>query len=242
MILHRVKERRGYANQGVALKKADLENSSSVSVAMESNKVVKLREDVDPGTNAKTDVFFPSCVKDIRDHLRTFSEAIKYQNHRQAPWNYQHLVGFEYLDLVHTSNNRFRRLSEKLGKYCGSWPKLAKAVDAVVLFGCDFPDILRPNKLTCAGFKELPKGKSYLAIEAATMDGLAELLNGTNPFQIIHNINSFRCCTAPNGASCDCDRVQDLLFGKNKAAEKSKADSAIILGRKQDRATHTVRV
>ncbi|RYP68153.1 hypothetical protein DL770_008488 [Monosporascus sp. CRB-9-2] len=83
--------------------------------------------------------------------------------------------GWEYMDVV----GNCRRMSPKtieLRKTCGRWNDYAKDIQALVLFGANFGDILKPAsaRTICSNFSSLPKNECYLAVR---VDVLKDLFN-----------------------------------------------------------------
>ncbi|KAI0528493.1 hypothetical protein GGR58DRAFT_509252 [Xylaria digitata] len=81
--------------------------------------------------------------------------------------------GWEYMEVVRNC----RRMSPKtieLRKTCGRWNDYAKDIEALVLFGANFGDILKPTSVgtICSTFSSLPRNECYLAVRADALKDL----------------------------------------------------------------------
>ncbi|KAI0479856.1 hypothetical protein F4859DRAFT_451629 [Xylaria cf. heliscus] len=81
--------------------------------------------------------------------------------------------GWEYMEVVRNC----RRMSPKtieLRKTCGRWNDYAKDIQALVLFGANFGDILKPASTgsICSTFSSLPRNECYLAVRADVLEDL----------------------------------------------------------------------
>lgn len=158
-----------------------------------------------------------------------------------------HVVsGWEYMQMVENSRTIHPK-SITLGKSCGEWNHYAKDIQAVVLFGGNFGDILQPaspNTL-CSGFRLLPKDKCYLALRTDTLETLYDRqgsledqkkLTGSGlTLQVPKNL--FKPCDhrkPPNGNICCSHRVMSLVsqsaLGKNHSPVRLQTNGAIIIG------------
>ncbi|KAI0970210.1 hypothetical protein F4678DRAFT_480447 [Xylaria arbuscula] len=81
--------------------------------------------------------------------------------------------GWEYMDVVRNCRRMLPKTIE-LRKTCGRWNVYAKDIQALVLFGANFGDILKPaSAMTiCSTFSSLPKNECYLAVRADVLEGL----------------------------------------------------------------------
>lgn len=84
----------------------------------------------------------------------------------------QNVTGWEYMDVV----NNFKVILPKsvdLKKSCGRWNDYAKDIEAIVLFGANFGDILKPgSSKLCFNYKCLPRDECYLGVRANALQWL----------------------------------------------------------------------
>jgi hypothetical protein len=87
------------------------------------------------------------------------------------------LRGWEFMDLV-DDRSPFRLKETYIQKTSGGWTDLARDIDAIVLFGSGFEDIIRPRTTGTTGlchlWKGVPKGQDYLAATVPMMNNLYE--------------------------------------------------------------------
>ncbi|KAG5761736.1 hypothetical protein H9Q72_010155 [Fusarium xylarioides] len=84
----------------------------------------------------------------------------------------QNVTGWEYMDVV----NNVKVITPKsvdLKKSCGRWNDYAKDIQAIVLFGGDYGDILTPESSTlCFNYKCLPRDDCYLGVRVDALQWL----------------------------------------------------------------------
>ncbi|KAF5625342.1 alcohol dehydrogenase [Fusarium tjaetaba] len=84
----------------------------------------------------------------------------------------QNVTGWEYMDVVNNVKVILPK-SVDLKKSCGRWNDYAEDIQAVVLFGGDFGDILAPgSSKLCLNYKSLPRDECYLGIRVDALQSL----------------------------------------------------------------------
>jgi hypothetical protein len=137
----------------------------------------------------------------------------------------------------------------ELRRTCGQWPEFGRDIDAVVLFGNGFGDILRPHPdiQMCQTTRMVPVQMDYLALEAESLHALY-VENGSdrdhdrltsNGLRWHRSSHLFEPCKYPNrrrGNSrfCTCDRIQQFVlkgpFNKIRSPGNFNRSGAIIFG------------
>lgn len=244
IILHRVKCRQNdFADPGIKMEVADPRRAASVKEAMEANKKVKLREDVDVSDGTTKDVLFCSAVQEIWERLRALTYAIACEYHESLVHNIfqKRVIGFEYRGLVYSYPDQEPAHRETLNNDCGRWPDLVRDLGAVVLFGTNFPSVLQPcgSIPRCLNCRDLPSGKSLLAVSADLILNLQKKHKGPlagSGMSWIDSDDAFAPCTDAIGALCICMRAQELGIRANghKNGEVSP-ECAIIFGARPSR-------
>jgi len=81
------------------------------------------------------------------------------------------LYGWEYDEVVEDKETRFYSRKEELDASCGDWPHYARGIKAVPLFVGHLGAVIQPERpeQLCAGFRELPASKGYLAVRSAAL-------------------------------------------------------------------------
>ncbi|CAG7562789.1 unnamed protein product [Fusarium equiseti] len=157
--------------------------------------------------------------------------------------------GWEYMDVV-KSASRMSPKSVELQSTCGRWDKYARDIQAVVLFGANFGDILTPaspNSM-CPGFTSVPRDQCYLAIRVNTLEHLFTLQGSwedqrqlTNSGLILSGSHDlFKFCGLQyhiEGKQCCSQRlVRFITLGRKKHAPLPlEMDGAIIIGELKNR-------
>ncbi|RBR10950.1 hypothetical protein FVER53590_29918 [Fusarium verticillioides] len=84
----------------------------------------------------------------------------------------QNVTGWEYMDVV----NNVKVIPPKsvdLKRSCGRWNDYAEDIQALLLFGADFGDILTPGSSNlCLNYKCLPRDECYLGVRVDTLQWL----------------------------------------------------------------------
>ncbi|KAG9499478.1 hypothetical protein J7337_007934 [Fusarium musae] len=84
----------------------------------------------------------------------------------------QNVTGWEYMDVVNNVKVILPK-SVDLEKSCGRWNDYAEDIQALVLFGGDFGDILTPgSSKLCLNYKCLPRDKCYLGVRVDALQWL----------------------------------------------------------------------
>ncbi|KAF5594577.1 alcohol dehydrogenase [Fusarium subglutinans] len=84
----------------------------------------------------------------------------------------QNVTGWEYMDVVNNVKVILPK-SVDLEKSCGRWNDYAKDIEAIVLFGANFGDILKPGSSElCSNYKFLPRDECYLGVRVNALQWL----------------------------------------------------------------------
>ncbi|KAF5690087.1 alcohol dehydrogenase [Fusarium circinatum] len=84
----------------------------------------------------------------------------------------QNVTGWEYMDVVNNVKVILPK-SVDLKKSCGRWNDYAKDIEAIVLFGANFGDILKPGSSElCSNYKCLPRDECYLGVRVNALQWL----------------------------------------------------------------------
>ncbi|KAF5980099.1 hypothetical protein FBULB1_5343 [Fusarium bulbicola] len=84
----------------------------------------------------------------------------------------QNVTGWEYMDVVNNVKVILPK-SVDLKKSCGRWNDYAKDIEAIVLFGANFGDILKPGSTElCSNYKCLPRDECYLGVRTSALQSL----------------------------------------------------------------------
>jgi hypothetical protein len=157
------------------------------------------------------------------------------------------LRGWEFMALVEDISP-LREKEASIQRSSGGWTRLAKDIDAVVLFASGFGDIIRPSDEACDSglckrWSSVPRGKDYLAASCAMLSQLFDragsrltqkYLTSThlrwNRGQVLWG----RCESRSH--QCNCDRLQGIVknsaecFGTVTEPGLLEADGAVIFG------------
>jgi hypothetical protein len=241
-------------NKSLRLAVGTPEDPGSIRKAMLQNRETVIEDDQHLKKTEVTEKRFRHMVEElytIIDALEAF-QAEYAKNATSVELGFDkasHTYGWQYMDLVKKKNSMHLR-DAKLESTCGGWPKLMRDIDAVVLFGVHFGEVIQPttNTRLCGGFQLLPKGKDLLAMEVSTLQELYEEGGSSRDFaQITHNgahlrrsKDIFRSCAKRTGsgskASCDCtcERIQEIGWKKGSENKRitERSSGAIIVGGK----------
>jgi hypothetical protein len=105
----------------------------------------------------------------------------------------------------------------------GGWSDLMTDVNAIVLFADGFGDVIRPGgELAglCSCWRELPSGRDYLAANISILNTLQQRMGARkgNEHLLSHRFKWYSpsiifedCGKTSSGASCKCDRLQEVV-------------------------------
>jgi hypothetical protein len=144
-----------------------------------------------------------------------------------SPQEPMSLIGWEYMDLVRPSVVTII----KQHVVNQAWVQFTRELNAVVMFGRGFGEILRPvNRpghplLVCKGWTTVPREKDYLATDVHT---ILELLERTSEgtYRLSPRLHwkrsqkLFESCQPQCTCTNRCDRVQQLLPVPNEPGQK----------------------
>jgi hypothetical protein len=132
------------------------------------------------------------------------------------------LRGWEFMDLV-DDRSPFRLKETHIGKSSGGWTDLSRDIDAVVLFGSGFEDIIKPTEESMAGlchmWKSVPKGKDYLTASVPMMNQLYEQAGSKLSRKYITSTHLrwhyggrlWEHCESTKPFTCNCNRLQQVV-------------------------------
>ncbi|KAI1130620.1 hypothetical protein F5Y10DRAFT_262958 [Nemania abortiva] len=160
-----------------------------------------------------------------------------------ATWQ-ERLLGYEYMSVVRDwSPMPLKEL--EVHKSCGGWPRLARDINALVLLGSGFGDLIRPiddQEILCHQWKSLPRDRDYMAIPVKVLLALyssagcrqtKKRLTSTD-LQLHSEGVSFQACPTPKEWQCSCDRLQQVIsnssFGHICVPELIEGSGAVIIG------------
>lgn len=131
------------------------------------------------------------------------------------------LEGWEYMGLVENVSPLHKK-ERVIQKSHGGWVDLVNHIDAVVLFGSGFQEVLKPPTRStglCQTWMRLPKGKDFLAAGVPILEELyrragsyetKEYLTSTH-LRWHRNSVLFEDCTASATHTCKCNRLQQIF-------------------------------
>ena len=126
------------------------------------------------------------------------------------------------MDLV-DDRSPFRLKKTHIGKSSGGWTDLSRDIDAVVLFGSGFEDIIKPTEESMAGlchmWKSVPKGKDYLTASVPMMNQLYEQAGSKLSRKYLtsthlrwhHGGRLWEHCESTKPFTCNCNRLQQVV-------------------------------
>lgn len=128
------------------------------------------------------------------------------------------LQGWEYMSLVYEKN--YRRKVANIAKSSGGWVDLVADIDTLVLFATGFKEIIKPihNLELCCRWRDLPKGKDYLATSVPVLQLLyseagskvSQKHLSTNRLRWHRGAVLFEKCANVTSSRCSCDRTQQI--------------------------------
>lgn len=155
------------------------------------------------------------------------------------------LYGFEYKAVVE-QRSPFHLKQTHVAKTSGGWPKLVRDIDALILFGSGFGNVILPrmneSRSLCHKWQTLPQEKDYMATTVSMLDDLYdvagcgldhEYLTSTK-LQWHRGSSLFEHCETPRSYICSCNRLQQIVpklaVGKAVRPGKPPSDGAVIFG------------
>lgn len=154
--------------------------------------------------------------------------------------------GWEYMSLVHEKN--YRRKEVAVAKSSGGWVDLVNDIDALVLFGTGFGEIIRPESglgSLCHQWRSLPKSKDYLAAGVPILEllyseagsRLSRKHLSTTHLQWHRGSTLFEQCCSKRPDHCECDRTQQIYhdslfktFGRVRPPGKLEENGCVVFG------------
>lgn len=122
----------------------------------------------------------------------------------------KHLEGWDFKDIVSDKDPIYPRgeILHAIGK---GWVDFVRSIQAVVLFGKGFGEIIQPvYYMKCPQWKQVPRGKYYLAACVSDLQQIMEMEgdNTTIPMRICHGISWISPSAAFNACPCTKTREQ----------------------------------
>ena len=159
---------KGEFGENVKLTKADVKDPESVRKAMEENRSRELHQDQHIENRKITGKLFIDLVRELWEKfelLHANLADVAATDTKLRVDCQKRIYGYEYKELLERRN--FELKEAFLKKTCGLWPDYARDINAVVLFGTNFGEIIRPTSTTdlCDQYSILPAGKDYIVIE-----------------------------------------------------------------------------
>lgn len=195
LILHIVHHRRAN-NPSTTQPLLETEKSGSTISFAHPNRGVRTTHDV-MIENAEKVVSNPRSLKDGKPSPRFFVNEVDQlwssidglwastyvpSGGKQSIWKFdlknrlkhgQNACGWEYMDLWKATKHMDPK-SVQLRKTCGKWNDYAEDIQALVLFGAKFGDLMKPmwRNQVCPAFSSVPPENCYLAVPARTVETL----------------------------------------------------------------------
>lgn len=160
------------------------------------------------------------------------------------------LEGWAFRDIA-DSEPHLRSRAAVLKASGRGWVDFVRSINAVPLLGRGFGDVISPqsNSNTCPHWKQMPKGKDYLAARISTLQDICSRWGDIDSHSVRLTHSShwhkadqlFADCTCSLDMSQKCDRVQVLLPrlvvgpkrhpGQSIFTEPAYIQAAVIFGR-----------
>lgn len=156
------------------------------------------------------------------------------------------IQGWEYMSLVHEKN--YRRKEAAIAKSSGGWVDLINDIDALVLFGTGFDEIIKPvsgHGRLCTQWRSLPKRKDYLAAGVPILEllyseagsRLSRKYLSTTHLQWHRGSSLFEQCSYTGPDRCKCDRTQQIYhdslfktFGRVRPPGRLEENGCVVFG------------
>lgn len=130
------------------------------------------------------------------------------------------LEGWDFLEIA-SGESSLKPRFEILTASGRSWVDFTREIHTINLLGRGFGSLIQPSEdgiTLCEGWKQVPKGKDYLATCVSTVDEICRRHGNSQaePFRLANGIHWHKphllfeeCCCVPGASTCD--RVQVLL-------------------------------
>ncbi|KAK6343489.1 hypothetical protein TWF730_011079 [Orbilia blumenaviensis] len=172
-------------------------------------------------TNLKLELYRKSegnfCVQDRVDELLNVLEQIvehqigigKRELGNENNISKEHLEGWDFNDLATSEDPYYPRFAT-FAKPSGGWIKFSRVINAAILFGRKFGEIIRAENIACSRWATVPTGKYYLA---AAIDDLREIMkkNAGDQYSSPMRLTSDIIWHTPN-----------MMFGKCKCGRNKR--------------------
>ncbi|KAK8202300.1 hypothetical protein IWZ01DRAFT_486991 [Phyllosticta capitalensis] len=186
--------------------------------------------------------------QEVERAMLLMEQAFAYQELEQykpgfelkIPFVKNRLAGFDFAELAKPASSPKRRAAE-LRVASRGWVKVIKRSKAVVLFGKDFGDLIKPADPQCDAWSSVPAGDGYIASRIEDLDWIKSDVEIMNEFVWNKPGQLFKCCCKSQST---CNRALALLpislWSRSKQNHfcvdtlSGDKDGAIVLGWKKD--------
>ena len=159
-------------------------------------------------------------MQDRVEHLweilaQIITQQVEFSKREGCYWKPQlreSLEGWDFVNLA-CHQSPFEPIVAKMDCFSEPWIHFIRSINAIVLFGDGFGELIEPTGDSliglCSEWKTLPKGKNYLATTFSTLKQIQERYGreSTAPMEISRGF--VWCCPTDNIAPCECDKSKD---------------------------------
>ena len=238
----------------VNLSKASIGDASSIRRAMVQNANIEVARD----QHMKEDTIRTKLFREVVGEFYAILEGLEGHSEEVATagielrmdWR-RRISGYEYMELFHRKH-RLQSKEVALHKTCGRWPDYARDINAVILFGTEFGEVLQSTQTIdlCGKFKAVPKNRDYLAAKVSSLKTLySENGSLTDQKQVTatglqwnRSKHLFEPCPPAETESkglisnlCYCERIQEFVpkgaIGSIRHPGRLPDHGAVIFGR-----------
>lgn len=237
LLLHREGSKLEKANTGTSrLRFANKSNHGTVRDAMLHNEKIVISESQNLENADVKHKLFRDAVSEmlkILEDLRDQTSELAVAGIELNKLNSREVYGWEYVDLIQARAIMHPRQA-KLRETSGKWAEYARGLEAVVVFGARFGEMIQPNDMTatCRHLSSSPEGYDYLCMEASTLHNFCnnsgKVVGTGNPG--IHwapTSQIFKPCPQYGkvcGDSCSCERIQQFTRCEKGFPDKNALD------------------
>ncbi|KAF4483547.1 alcohol dehydrogenase [Fusarium agapanthi] len=146
----------------------------------------------------------------------------------------QNVTGWEYMDVVNNVKVILPK-SVDLKKSCGRWNDYAKDIQAIVLFGANFGDVLKPESSElCFNYKCLPRDECYLGVRVNVLEWLFDRQGSSQDQKKLSpsglTLQGSQDLFKPCAGICSDHVVRIVKQSKSHCPLPLEKDGAIIIG------------
>ena len=202
-------------NKPIRLAPRNPNSSEPIRLALIQNQHIQLYDNVQyTYGDAVLDLWSNLEILIDKTHAHDSASGFPVQN----PFRNE-LHGWEIMSLVEETPV-LRRKQRHIDSTSGGWVNLVKDLDAVILFGRGFGEIIRPVQTItlCEKWRYLPKGNDFLAVSCQLLREIMYQAGSRNDqryltstgLRLSKKSELFTPCKHPGARSCDCLRVQRI--------------------------------